>query len=582
MMSRNTTLPLLLLIGCLYLVGCIRAGDQADVILYNGQIITMSGDSIVAQAVAIKDGLFLDVGKSKEITEKYPGTLQQINLEGLTVIPGIIEGHVHPIGASVSEHFEKIPDLKTIQDLLQWLRQQVENKKAGDWIIHPKFFATRLFDMRQPTRAELDAVAPDNPVFLNGSYGGMVNSAALKVSGITQAMEHPGIVKDVGAGELTGIIRGSAFKLLSTPTKKELSSEQQLADLQELLQIYNSVGITSICVGNGSTKDLHMFQALRDKGVLTARIYQNIRIPFSPQDSLDQMRAALDSLGYHTGTGDDWVRVGALKAVIDGGVLTGTAYLREPWGLAGGEIYGITDPNYRGVLMLSQEELVRMITVANEKNWKFTSHVTGGGGVDVLLNAIDEVSQTQSVTAKRFSIIHGNFYTPESIEKMKRLGVYADMQPAWFLKDADLLHKVLGEEVMQTFHPYKALFDAGIIVNGGSDHMVKLDPSTAINPFNPFLSMWSVITRKTERGTTYFPTQALTRRQALSMYTINNAFASFEEDRKGSIEPGKMADLAVLSDDILSCAEEKIKDIQVVLTMVDGRIVYNRESYLVP
>ena len=392
-------------------------------------------------------------------------------------------------------------------------------------------------------------------------------------------MDHPGIIRDSKSGEFTGIIRSSAFKLLAMPARSELSAEQQLGDLQGLLKIYNSVGITSICVGSGSTKDLHMFQSLRDKDALTVRIYQNIRIPFDPQDSLDEMRTALDQLGYHTGTGDDWVRVGALKAVIDGGVLTGTAYLREPWGLAGREIYGITDPNYRGVLMLTKEELVRMITVANEKDWKFTSHVTGGGGVDILLNAIEEVSQTQSVAGKRFSIIHGNFYTLESIEKMKNLGVYADMQPAWFLKDADLLHKVLGEDRMKTFHPYKALFDAGIIVNGGSDHMVKLDPRTAINPFNPFLSMWSVITRKTERGTTYFPTQALTRRQALSMYTINNAFASFEEDRKGSIEPGKMADLAVLSADILSCADEKIREIQVVLTMVDGKVVFNNESH---
>jgi predicted amidohydrolase YtcJ len=149
------------------------------------------------------------------------------------------------------------------------------------------------------------------------------------------------------------------------------------------------------------------------------------------------------------------------------------------------------------------------------------------------------------------------------------------MQPAWYLKDADLLYQVLGENRMKTFHPYKSLIEAGVVVNGGSDHMVKLDANKSINPFNPFLSMWSIITRKTESGNIFNPEQAVTRMQALQMYTINNAFASFEEDIKGSIEVGKLADLAILSDDILTCEEDRIKEMQVVLTMVDGKIVFD-------
>ncbi|NND06421.1 MAG: amidohydrolase [Saprospiraceae bacterium] len=575
--QKPTMLPMLLII-VVAMLGCAQPKEQVDVLLFNGQVITMSNDHIIAEAIAIKDGKFLAVGNSREITRKYSGSHQEIDLQGLTVIPGIIEGHVHPIGASTSEHFEKIPDLKSIEDLLKWIQHQAQIKNSGDWIIHPKFFATRLLDMRQPSMVELDAVAPDHPVFLNGSYGGMVNTRALRISGISSSIDHPGFIKDSISGDLTGMIRRSAFNLLSLPPKKELSNEQQLKDLEKLLHHYNSVGITSICAGSGSTKDLQMFQSLRDKSILTARIFQNISIPFHPKDSLNNMRAALDSLEYHTGSGDDWIRVGALKAVIDGGVLTGTAYLREPWGLGAKEIYGITDPNYRGVLMLDKEQLVHMMTAAVERNWKFTSHVTGGGGVDVYLNALEEVSQTQKVVGRRFSIIHGNFFNDQAIEKMKKLDVYADMQPAWFLKDADLLNQVLGEDRMQTFHPYNALMEAGIVVNGGSDHMVKLDSYKAINPYNPFLSIWSVVTRKTERNRQYAPSEAISRPQAMAMYTINNAYASFEEDRKGSIESGKLADLAVLSDDIYNCAEEKIKDIQVVLTMVDGKIVYENES----
>ncbi|NND34056.1 MAG: amidohydrolase [Saprospiraceae bacterium] len=566
--------PFLTLICTLFAISCNSPGLPVDVILHSGKIITVDEKNTIAEAIAIKDGNFLAIGNNAEIRGSYHAK-QTIDLKGLTVIPGIIEGHVHPISASTSEHFEEIPEVKSIAELLEWVAMQAEKKPEGSWINHPKFFATRLLEMRQPTLAELDEVAPDHPVFLDGSYGGMVNSAALSASGIFSSTSHPGFLKHPESGDLTGMIRRSAFEVLAMDRSEKLTGVDRLADLRELLLIYNQVGITSITAGSGSTRDLEAFKNLRENGQLTVRVYQNIGIPFDPSHSDQEMEQRLDALGYSTGTGDEWVKVGALKAMIDGGVLTGTAYLREPWGMGAREIYGITDPDYRGVLRIDQADLERMIRVAFGKGWKFTSHVTGGGGVDVLLNAIEKVAETFDVKDKRFSIIHGNFYNTEAIHKMQMLGVYADMQPAWFLKDADLLYKVLGEERMTTFHPYRSLFDAGIVVNGGSDHMVKLDSYKSINPFNPFLSMWSVITRQTEKGTVYNADQALTRMEALRMYTINNAFASFEEDIKGSIEPGKLADLAVLSQNFLTCHPDSIKVIKVIMTMVDGKMVYD-------
>ena len=184
---------------------------------------------------------------------------------------------------------------------------------------------------------------------------------------------------------------------------------------------------------------------------------------------------------------------------------------------------------------------------------------------------------TNPKTEQRFSIIHGNFFTPESIEKMHRLGVYADMQPAWFYKDADAMDYLLGDKRIQTFHPYKSMFEASVIVNGGSDHMVKFDSYTSINPYNPFLAMWSVITRKTERGSVIVPDEAISREQALSMYTINNANLSSEEDIKGTLERGKLADLVVISKDLLTCPVDDIKDIQVEMTIAGGTIVYQKD-----
>jgi hypothetical protein len=280
-------------------------------------------------------------------------------------------------------------------------------------------------------------------------------------------------------------------------------------------------------------------------------------------------------LGVKTGDGNEWVKVGALKVVLDGGMLTGTAFLHEGWGEKAKKIYGISDPSYRGELFISKEDLTKVVAAGLEAGWKFTAHVTGGAGVDTLLAAYEDVNRIKPIRGRRFSIIHGNFFTSEAIEKMVKLGVYADMQPAWFFKDTDLLHGVLGTERIKTFHPYGALTEAGVLVNGGSDHMVKVDPDLSINPYNPFIAMWSVVTRKTEKGTVFNPEQSVSREEALKMYTINNAYASFEEDLKGSIEKGKLADLVVLSQDILTCHEDSIRVIRPLLTVVNGETVFD-------
>jgi predicted amidohydrolase YtcJ len=572
---------LLSIISCMLTIGCNSDKQRADTILINGKIITVDENFSLAEAVAIKEGKILAVGNSKDILELKADSTKIIDLKGHTVIPGLNEGHAHPIQASQSEYFEKIPDLHTIRDLLEWIGREAKIKKKGEWIIHPKFFITRLKDMRQLTKKELDSVAPNNPVFLDGSHGGMINTKAMELSGITQ-LKHPGILRNEKTGEAIGIIRRSAFSLLAINTDNKLSEQQKLEALKNLFHLYNEVGITSVCSGGGPPEELSMFEKLSGHGELTVRIFQNIIFPFDRKTSMTEMREALQRFGHKTGDGNEWVRVGALKVVIDGGVLTGTAYLREEWGEKAKVVYGFADPNYRGELFFSKDELIRLITVADEAGWKFTAHVTGGGGVDTLLAAYEAVNHLRPINKKRFSIIHGNFYTKDAIRKMADLGIYADMQPAWYFKDTELLNEVLGEARIKTFHPYQSLMKAGIMINGGSDHMVKLDPDASINPYNPFLAIWSVITRKTDRGSVFNPEEAITREQALKMYTINNAYASFEENIKGSIETGKLADLAVLSDDLLTCSEDKIREVRSLLTIVNGRIVFDKGTFTSP
>lgn len=564
-------------------LGCIPFActpvNPPDMILMNGKIITVDPDFTIAEAVAIRNDKIVAVGSNAEVMKSAGGKTRIIDLKGKAVIPGIIDSHTHPESASVSELEGEIPDLHTVTELLDWIKRQAELKGKNEWITHPKLFFTRLNELRQPALVELDKVAPDNPVFLNGSFGGMINSAAMHISDITNETVHAGLIRDKLTGRLTGFIRASAFPLLKLPQEKVLTTDEKLDALESMLRRYNRLGITSVTSGAGDFKSYDIYKNLHRKNRLTVRVYQNILLDPDRLHSLTMLLDSLRTCGYVTGFGDEWIKTGALKIVLDGGILTGTAYLEEPWGNKACDIFGIEDTNYRGVINYTREEVKKIVKTAAELDWKFTAHITGGGGVKLLLDVIDEVNREVSVKDRRFSIIHGNFFSPDAIRKMSELGVYADLQPAWFYRDADAMLFILGEGRIKDFHPYRSLVDAGVLINGGSDHMVKWDASTSVNPYNPFLAMWTMISRTTQKGNVIHPEEAITREDALRIYTINNAYASFDETLKGSIESGKLADIAVLSDDILTCPVGRIRDIESDMTLVGGKIVYASDGY---
>lgn len=549
--------------------------NSVDIILLNGKVVTVDGNFSISDALAIEGDKIVATGTNDQMKNLKGNNTRIIDLKGRTVIPGIIEAHLHPEMAAYSELEEEIPHVQTIGELLGWIKEQAKLKPKGEWIIHPKFFPTRLRELRQPSLAELDETAPTNPVFLNGTYGGVINSEAMRQSGITAGISHPGIITDVRTGIPTGFIKASAFGLLKLPPAKQLTDSEREEALLEMLKRYNRYAITSVCFGFDDSETIAAYKNLRKQGRLTTRILQNILLPTIPgKITKEKVLEVLGGFDFRTGDGDEWERTGPLKILTDGGILTGTAYLSEPWGDKIQDIFGVDDPMYRGVLNYPREELLAIVSAAGEAGWGFTAHCTGGGSVELLLDVFEEADKTIPIRDKRFSIIHGNFFTERSIRKMKELGIYANVQPAWFYKDADAMKFFLGEERVRNFNPFRSLIDAGVMVNGSSDHMVKLDANTSINPYNPFLSMWSAITRTTERGSVIMPSEAITREEALRMYTSDNAYTSFEESVKGTIEPGKLADIAVLSEDILTCDVDKIKEIVSVMTIVGGRIVY--------
>jgi predicted amidohydrolase YtcJ len=256
-------------------------------------------------------------------------------------------------------------------------------------------------------------------------------------------------------------------------------------------------------------------------------------------------------------------------------MLNGTAYMRQPW--PKGDTYQVTEDDYRGLLFIPPEQLRMVVEQAARRQWKVTAHTAGEASMDVLLDAYEAVNRQVPIKGRRFCITHANFPSQRNLEMCKRLGVCADVQPAWLWKDGTTLNKVLGAKRMRWFSPYKTWLEYTTI-GGGSDHMIKLDSMEATNPWNPWLGLWVTLARVTERGTVLTAEERLTREQALRLYTINNAYLNDEEKVKGSLEVGKLGDLIVIDRDYLTCPLGEIPGTRVLCTIVGGKVVYERKE----
>ena len=274
--------------------------------------------------------------------------------------------------------------------------------------------------------------------------------------------------------------------------------------------------------------------------------------------------------------GDSRLRIVGIKTYLDGGMLTGSAYMRQPWGVS--KIYSITDPDYRGLLFIPPERLKPIVQTTVESGLQFTAHSVGDGAVHRLLDAYEEVNQTMPIRKTRPCITHSNFMSRAAIAKLVQLGVTVDIQPAWLYLDTRTLVAQFGYDRLRYFQPLRSIFEAGAIAGGGSDHMQKIGSLRAVNPYNPWLAMWTTITRKAKgyEGQLH-PEESLTREQAIRFYTINNAYLMFLDDQIGSLEKGKLADFVVLDTDILTCPVDSIKETKVLQTYLEGKLVYGRE-----
>jgi predicted amidohydrolase YtcJ len=556
-----------------------RAADLADLILHHGKIVTVDRDFSIHEALAVKGDRLIHVGTNDDVLRMRGPNTALVDLGGKMVLPGLIDSHTHPTDACMTEFDHPIPEMETIAEVLDYIHARAGALGPERWVVVRQVFITRLKEQRYPTRDELDRVAPHNPVLFATGPDASVNSLALKLSGIDKdfRIDGPGkIEKDPRTGEPTGILRNCTRYVKVSPPEHKPSEQDQKRRLIELFADYNSVGITSVIDRDAYALAIDRYQKMHEAGALTVRLGISHHVEtLGPLDKvLEEIRRVAAHPLRH---GGPRLRIIGIKTYLDGGMLTGSAYMREPWGMS--KIYAIDDPNYRGVLFIPREKLVPIVNEAVAAGLQYTAHSVGDGAVHALLDAYEEINKHTHIAPTRPCITHSNFMSREAIEQAARLGVVVDIQPAWLYLDTRTLAAQFGYDRLRYFQPLKSLFAAGVIAGGGSDHMQKIGSLRSINPYNPFLAMEVAITRRAKGyDQPLHAEEALSREQAIRFYTINNAHLLFLEDRVGSLEPGKQADFVVIDRDLLTCPDDQIKSTRAIATYLDGKRVFERRD----
>jgi predicted amidohydrolase YtcJ len=578
-MKQVHVVVLMVLTSLLLAVPGVLSAAGPDLIVFDGKVVAVDAGFSVHQAMAVESNRIVAVGRNEEIVKLKTDQTEMLDLNGKMVLPGLFDSHTHPVGAALIEFDHPIPDMETIQDVLNYFKSRAAVVKEGEWIVLQQVFITRLHEQRYPTRAELDQVAPQNPVVFRTGPDASVNTLALKLSGIDKDFRVTDggtgyAEKDPKTGEPTGILRNLSRYLKIRDSGRQPTARERYERVLSLFQDYSSVGITGICDGDVEQEELDLYEQMLGKGELPVRISAQYHVDnIGPIEQIQEniRKVAKNPLRQ----GGPMLRVIGVKAYLDGGMLTGSAYMSKPWGIS--KTYAIDDPKYQGVLFIPKERLIPMARTATECGLQFTAHTVGDGAVATLLDAYEEVNKTTPIREVRHCITHSNFMNQESVEKMARLHVFPLIQPAWLYLDTRTLVGHFGYDRLRYFQPLKSLFEAGAVPAGGSDHMQKIGSLRSNNFYDPFLAMWTAVTRQARwyEGKLH-PEEALNREQVIRFYTINCARALFQDRYVGSLERGKLADFIVLDTDLLTCPADGIRDAKVLRTYMDGRLVFQR------
>ncbi|HUJ31314.1 MAG TPA: amidohydrolase [Candidatus Acidoferrum sp.] len=523
---------------------------EADLIFYNGNIFTVSDKLPHAQAVAISNGRFFAVGSNDEILPLATASTRKIDLGWKTVLPGFNDAHSHPCISGV-DHLRMVAcDKDSIEAIQAALRERAQKTAPGQWVL-----GFLYDDGKTPhpiNRHDLDAAVPGHPVLIHhrGGHTVFVNSLALKTAGVDDSTPDPtgGRFERDSSGHLTGFVGDAAVRVFDKFIEDNPTRDDYRKGAALISRMFAARGVTSACDADCDPEGVQGYQDARDAGELRFRVYAHIGARF-----VDRYIAA----GIHTGFGDDWVRVGGVKQYADGSISERTAWLSQPY-------IGISN-NYVGLQLSTREQLLETARKVHAAGWQLATHANGDLAIDRILDVYEQVQREMPRRDPRFRIEHCTLPTDSAIQRMRTLGVIPVPFSAYVYFHGDVMH-FYGEQRTERMFPMRSYLDAGLRPPDSSDYTAS--------PSDPMMWMQSQVTRTDMKGNVWGANQRITIEEAVRCGTANGAYASFEENTKGSIEPGKLADLVVLGQDPFKADASSLVKIPVERTMLGGKWSY--------
>src|SRR5436309_5256611 len=551
-MRRRLSLGLL----CLSVAACSR---KADIIIAGGMVWTgLSTGAPQRGTIALADGRILAIGDDAQIGRYAGPKTQVIQAGGGLVLPGFTDGHTHFIDGGFQLASVSLRDAGTPQEFIRRLKEYAKTLKAGEWITGGDWDHTLWAGQPLPRHEWIDSVTSSNPVFVSRVDGheALANAAAMRAAAVTQDTPTPSggeVLRDARTGEPTGIFKDRALDLIGRVIPQP-SPEQQDSALARALAYAASLGVTATSHVSASWADLESYHRLERAGRLTMRVA--LYLP------LESWQAVAETVS-RSGHGDDWVKIGGLKGYMDGSAGSRTAYFFEPYSDSAG---------YQGLLQHPEADMRRWIGGADSAGLQLAVHAIGDRANAILLSIYDSVARAHGPRDRRFRVEHAQHLRPQDIPLFGKLGVIASVQPYHAIDDGRWVEQRIGPVRIKTTYPFRTLLDTGGRLAFGSDWTVA--------PLDPILGVYAAVTRRTLDGRNpdgWVPEQKISVAEAVHAYTVGAAYASLEDGIKGSIEPGKLADLAVLSDDIFHIDPVAIQNTKVDMTIFDGKVILDRK-----
>ena len=522
-----------------------------DYVVINAKVFTIDEDQPQAEAFAVKGDRFTAVGSSSDIRNLASSGTETIDAEGMTVVPGFIDAHSHPSSAGVNELVQVNADLRSITEIKEVLRQRAAITQEGQWVRAFKYDDTKLAEGRPINRFDIDEVVPNHPAVVGhrGGHTGVYNSMALALAGVTSETPDPpgGRFYRDSNGVLTGLAAERARYVFNSLIPSDSTREQRRDGVKLITELMTKAGLTSVHQTGASRNDMIAYQDARADGGMRFRMYLFPRV---------QLFEDLVNAGIRSGFGDEVLRIGAVKFSADGSASERTMRMSTPFE---------GRPDDYGILTMSQEEIHEAVENAHRNDFQIGIHANGDVTIELVLNAYERVQRLWPRNDPRHRIEHCSLVNPALLQRIKDLGVI----PAPFYTYVHYHGNKwveYGEEKMRWMFAHKSFLDYNIPVAPASDYTP--------GPFEPMMALQSMVTRKDFDGRVWGPNQRITIDQAMRICTLNGAYASFEENIKGSITAGKLADFVILADDPHDVDPDNIKNIEIVRTVVGGTTMY--------